>query len=268
MRGRAARAAALLGGDLRAARPLHGGDLSEVVRLELADGRSVVAKFGDTACAEARMLRAIASAGVPAPEVLAVSGELLVMSDLGADEGPAVAWSDLGHVLARLHGCAGAGYGWPRDHAFGSVAISNAPSPDWPAFWAERRLLPMCSQIAPDLARRVERLAALLTDLLPRAPTPALLHGDLWSGNIMARAGRVTGLIDPACYHGHGEVDLAMLCLFAQPSADFDRAYGALASGADERRPVYQLWPALVHLSLFGAAYRGLVERFLREAGE
>src|SRR5690606_6786281 len=102
---------------------------------------------------------------------------------------------------------------------------------------------------------------------LPRRPAPALLHGDLWSGNVLAEGGCVTGLIDPACYYGHCEVDLAMLRLFGRPRSVFFEAYGPLEPGHAERLAIYQLWPALVHLRLFGASYRPLVERLLDEAG-
>jgi aminoglycoside phosphotransferase (APT) family kinase protein len=78
---------------------------------------------------------------------------------------------------------------------------------------------------------RVEALAARIGDLLPPAPPAALLHGDLWGGNILVRGGQVAALIDPACYRGDAEVDLAMLCLFDQPPAAFWDAYGPLAEG-------------------------------------
>lgn len=257
-------AALLLGATAVRSERLHGGDLSEVVRIYLKDGRVAVAKSGPLAGAEATMLRAIAATGAPTPDVLAVSGDVLVMTDLGEDEGPNSAWGDLGHVLRRLHGDQGGSYGWPVDHAFGSVAIPNAACDDWPEFWARRRLLPACPHIPPDLARKVELLAARLPDLLPKAPPASLLHGDLWSGNVMARAGRITGLIDPAVYRGHAEVDLAMLQLFGHPGPAFWHAYGDSEPGAEERLPIYQLWPALVHLRLFGRGYQGLVERCLK----
>lgn len=262
----AARAAALLGAPLQCAERLHGGDLSTVVRLVTRDGRSAVAKPGGTARAEAEMLGAIAGRGVPAPRVLAVADDLLVMEDLGRDEGPGGAWGDLGRVLRRLHAEPGSDYGWRRDHAFGAVPIPNAPAGDWPTFWAERRLAPGLPHLPAPLARRVEALAGRLPDLLPRHPPAALLHGDLWVGNVMARGGAVTGLIDPACYHGHAEVDLAMLALFGRPGPVFDDGYGPPAPGYESRRPIYQLWPALVHLRLFGAGYLSLVERCLDAA--
>jgi fructosamine-3-kinase len=121
------------------------------------------------------------------------------------------------------------------------------------------------SGLPAELARRVERLAAELPERLPVRPAFSLLHGDLWSGNVLVDGPRVSALIDPACYYGHGEVDLAMLTLFGSPGAAFWEAYRP-APGWDARRPVYQLWPAIVHLLLFGEAYRPMVDRLLAEA--
>ena len=233
-------AAALIGKELSSTQNLHGGDLSVVQRLRFVDGTTAVLKIAATAGAEARMLHAIAASGAPSPGVLAVSGDLLLMQDLGRDQRPSVAWADLGRQLRRLHATQGTAYGWDCDHGFGPV--------------------PFLPHLPRDLARRIEALAARLHDLLPVRPPPALLHGDLWTGNIMARDGHVTGLIDPACYHGHAEVDLAMLCLFGTPDGSFWDAYRPDPDLAD-RRPIYQLFPALVHLRLFGPGYLGLVER-------
>ena len=136
------RAATLLSERVRTMTRLAGGDLSEVLAVTLETGREVVVKFGATARAEAAMLAALAAAGVPAPAVLAGDDRTLVLERLpaGGRLGPA-AWADLGAVVARLHRTTGPGYGWPVDHAFGPVAIPNGATPDWPSFWAERRLL-------------------------------------------------------------------------------------------------------------------------------
>ncbi|WP_232830908.1 fructosamine kinase family protein [Tropicimonas sp. IMCC34011] len=262
MRITAERAAELLGGTLAMSERLQGGDVAEVLRLELADGRTAVVKADRRAEAEARMLEAIKRAGAPAPDILARADGLLIMSDLGGSEGVAAASADLGDAILRLHAATGEVYGWETDHGFGPVAIPNGETEDWPTFWAERRLLPFCDTLPDDLAHAVEAAASRLGEILPKRPRPALLHGDLWSGNVMTRGGRVTGLIDPACYHGHAEVDLAMLCLFGNPGDAFWEVYGPDA-GHETRRPAYQLWPALVHLTLFGSGYRELVERCL-----
>ncbi|SMX43553.1 fructosamine kinase family protein [Actibacterium lipolyticum] len=253
----------LLGAPVSALSPLHGGDLSKIYRVTLASGQDVVAKSGPLVGVEAQMLAAIAATGCPAPRVLATTATLIIMEYL--PEGPPD-WAGLGRALKRLHSATGAGYSWSSDYAFGSVAIPNTAAPDWPTFWAERRLLAAPHALPHDIAQRVEHLSQRLPDLLPHHPPAALLHGDLWAGNIHFTP---TGpaLIDPASYHGHTEVDLAMLHLFATPGPGFYETYGPTTPEERERRPIYQLWPALVHLRLFGAAYRSMVENLLCDAG-
>jgi fructosamine-3-kinase len=170
-------------------------------------------------------------------------------------------------VLATLHRTNKQRYGWTEDYAFGPLPIANGWVDDWPRFWAERRLRAHLAHLPSSLARRVEALASDLPNRLPARPTSSLLHGDLWGGNVLVAGDKVSGLIDPACYYGHGEVDLAMLTLFDRPDGAFYDAYGPLAPGLEERLVIYRLWPALVHLRLFGSGYRPMVERFLSEAG-
>jgi fructosamine-3-kinase len=271
----AERAAGLLGARLARARPIAGGDLSEVVAIDLDDGREAVVKSGPAPAIEAGMLEAIATTGAPVPAVLACDDAVLVLERLPNQGRIDDAWRDLGAALAKLHAPRRDGgtppaapeYGWPVDYAFGKVAIENARTDTWPEFWAERRLANQLAYLPPAVAARLESLAADLANRLPAEPPAALLHGDLWGGNILADAGRISGLVDPACYCGHAEVDFAMLRLFGQPGREFLDAYGTLAPGCEQRLPIYQLWPALVHLRLFGSAYRSMVERMLSEAG-
>ena len=245
-----------------------GGDLSEVYAASLADGAEVIVKTGALTVEEAGMLRAIAASGCPAPRVIGAEPGVIVMSRLAAGGQPGrAAWAGFGAALRRLHDTTGTDHGWPQDHAFGRVAIPNAPASDWPAFWAERRLMAAPSALSADISTRVERLAARLPELLPGHPAPSLLHGDLWAGNVLWGPGGFSGVIDPACYYGHAEVDLAMLQLFGRIGNGFCDGYGVAEPGEAERRPVYQLWPALVHLRLFGAGYLGMVERLLEAAG-
>lgn len=263
--GPAERGAYLLGGTLARVRALSGGDLSEIFAIALTDGRQAVVKSGPAPQTEAAMLTAIAAAGVPAPKVLGVDADVLVLERL-ADDGPP-GQADLGRVVRRLHAARGPRYGWPLDYAFGAVAIENGFCDDWCDFWGRHRVLSSVPFVPSAVARRLEKLAARLSDLLPRTPPPVLLHGDLWGGNVLGAGGNVSGLIDPACYYGDGEVDIAMLNLFGRTGADFFAGYGAPAPGWQQRRPVYTLWPALVHLRLFGAGYRGLVEGLLDDIG-
>lgn len=263
----AAHAAGLLGGRLASASRVAGGDLSNVLYICLNDGREAVVKGGSVPGVEAAMLQAILDTGAPAPAVLAVDDAVLVLEWLPDDGGLDAAWGDLGCCLRLLHAAEGVAYGWPDDYAFASVAIENTYTDDWPMFWAVRRILTSVPYVPADLARRLDALAARLPDLLPARPKVSLLHGDLWTGNVLAHRGKVRGLIDPASYYGDGEVDLAMLHLFGSPGEAFYDAYGSLPPGWPVRRAVYTLWPALVHLRLFGSGYRGLVERLLTVCG-
>lgn len=243
-------------------RPLGGGDINEVVEVRLVDGDMLVAKAGDGMQREADMLRAMAATGAHVPVVIASTADILLMS-VAEGSGPTseTAWSDLSANLHKLHQPAEQAYGWPEDHSFGSVEIVNDRRSHWPTFWAEQRLLGHERNIPANLPQRVEAVAAHMDELLPAAPPPALLHGDLWMGNVLIDAGGRTTLIDPACYYGDREVDLAMLTLFGSPPPSFFEAFD-LDPGWQGRLAVYRLWPLLVHVRLFGAPY---VDRLARE---
>ncbi len=247
---------------------LAGGGLSEVLLLRRPDGRCTVAKGGASVATEAAMLRALAGAGVPVPAVEGEHEGVLLLEHV-ANDGvfSANAWASIGEALRALHGHGGERFGWPVDYALRSVTLGNRETSAWPTFWAEHRLLSTAALLDRPFRERVDTLAARINELLPHSPTPALLHGDLWSGNILVAEGRLAALIDPACYHGHAEVDLAMLTLFDEPPDSFWASYGALEPGWEDRRALYQLFPALVHLRLFGQTYAGLVDRLLSQLG-
>ncbi len=170
-------------------------------------------------------------------------------------------WRQVGESLTKLHSHTGNSYGWAEDYAFGTSPIINSWTKTWPDFWAEHRLRVFLPHVPSGIAHRLAILADDLLNRLPQSPKSSLLHGDLWTGNIMAGNGRVT-LIDPACYYGHGEVDIAMLHLFGQPAQTFYDSY-SLEPDWRERQAIYTLWPALVHFRLFGSGYLGMVERLL-----
>ncbi|TQS70371.1 fructosamine kinase family protein [Rhodobacteraceae bacterium] len=259
--------AALLGETLRDWQALSGGDISSVLRITTGSGRRSVVKNGPAPRTEAAMLQCLAQAGAPTPQVRAASAETLVLNELRHDGGlDQRGWAELGQVLRTMHAHHGTRYGWHEDYAFGPVPVHNAEMRNWPDFWAECRLLPELDRISAGLSRRIEALAKDLPNRLPAAPPAALLHGDLWTGNVMAYRGGLCALIDPACYYGDGEVDLAMLQLFGRIGESFHESYGTLAPHADERRAIYQLWPAIVHLRLFGAGYRNMVDGLLTQA--
>jgi fructosamine-3-kinase len=260
----ARRVAALTGVAEERLERLAGGDLSGALLVRRPDGRCSVAKRDTTSGAEAAMLRALAAAGIPAPLVEGEHDGVLLLGHVANDRvfSPA-AWADVGAALRRLHGQEGEQYGWPADYQIGTVALDNRERRDWPGFWAEQRLVATAAVLDRPWRERVAALVKRSAEILPPAPRPSLLHGDLWGGNILVADGRLAALIDPACYHGDAEVDLAMLTLFDSPGETFWEAYGPLEPGWEERRACYQLFPALLHMRLFGDTYAGMVDRLL-----
>ncbi len=156
---------------------------------------------------------------------------------------------------------------------FGSLRLPNDPASNWATFYAERRLRPLAriaherGVLSERAARAVEAVCERLPELAGPPEPPARLHGDLWSGNVLAdREGR-PWLIDPSAYGGHREVDLAMLRLFGAPSERIFAAYEELtplAAGREERVELWQLAPLLVHAALFGGSYGAAAERVAR----
>jgi len=183
----------------------------------------------------------------------------------------------LGRGLARLHAAGAPAFGAFRDGGealrIGPLVFDVTPDDDWPAFYAERLLRPLLAPavdrgaLSAGAARAVERVCERLPELAGPAEPPARLHGDLWSGNVLAGADGSAWLIDPAAYGGHREVDLAMLRLFAVPSPRILAAYeeaAPLAPGHADRLALWQLFPLLVHTVLFGGGYGGSVEEVAR----
>jgi fructosamine-3-kinase len=257
--------------EVAASRPLVGGSICDVWWARLADDRQVVVKRTPyPAEVEADGLAALAAAGAPVPDVLGVDGSVLVMSYV---TGPPD-WANLGARLADLHrrtadAHAHAGFGWHRDNMIGSLPQRNGPHPHWPTFYAERRIRPLLGgrALPETLRRRLDRaLDGPLLDLLDHDPAPSLVHGDLWSGNVVD--GR--WLIDPAVHRADRELELAFADLFGGLPAAFTDAYTRtwpLADGYTRRRPALQLYHLLVHVELFGGGYAGAVAARLDDLG-
>lgn len=165
-----------------------------------------------------------------------------------------------------MHAVEGDSYGWNENYALRHVIVQNSFCEDWPQFWADRRLLCHLPHVSPSLARRLETLGAKLPEILPASPSPALLHGDLWGGNVLVSENKVSGLIDPCAYFGHREVDIANLTIFDNPPEDFFDTF-ELDARWQERQPVYRLWIWLVHARLFGESYNSAVDDELSALG-
>ncbi|MBK7172068.1 MAG: fructosamine kinase family protein [Bacteroidales bacterium] len=180
-------------------------------------------------------------------------------------------WDTFGRALAKLHKQPGEMFGWEQDNYIGSLSQSNHEHPDWNEFFILERLEPLLKlaldqkKTSSALVRKFESFYSLLPELLP-LEKPALLHGDLWNGNFLVDETGNPCLIDPAVYFGHREVDLAMTRLFGGFSEEFYSAYHAefpLEKGWEKRIDIFNLYPLLVHVNLFGGGYISDVERIM-----
>lgn len=273
-----------IGVAVRDARRLGGGDVAESYRCDLADGRRVFAKthrdppagFFTTEATGLGWLRE--PEAVPVPEVLAVSDgddglpPMLVLEWIEEGSPHATTEADLGRALARLHRAGAPSFGREDRRTTGSRGLPNDPCDTWVEFFAERRLVPL-SRLARDQGALPHRTLADVRTVIDRLDQlgvppepPARLHGDLWAGNrLVDRDGR-SWLIDPAAHGGHREFDLAMMRLFGGFGAECFAAYHdehPLAAGWEQRTPLHQLAPLIVHAIKFGGGYAAATQRAL-----
>lgn len=282
-RGLSERVGRVVGRGVRNLAPMGGGCVGEVYLARLEGGERVVVKTAADASArlerEGYMLRYLRERSrLPVPGVLHAEDTLLVMEYVESSGGlSGEGQRGAAELLADLHGITAERYGLERDTLIGGLDQPNGWMESWVGFFRERRLGFMAAEaeragrLPGRLRGRVEALGERLGELIPERPAASLLHGDVWSGNVLARDGRVAALIDPAIYYGHDEVELAFITLFSTFSSAFFERYGELR-GIDEgffdrRCAVYNLFPLLVHVRLFGGHYVGSVEQTLRRLG-
>ncbi len=281
-------AARALGRPIARSDRVGGGDINDAWRLELEDGGRAFMKSragapADEFGAEAAGLRWLGEpGGLPVPEVLAV------LDEDGAARGLVLAWvepgalgggaeEELGRGLATIH-AAGVGAGGfdalppgsPRTELrFGGGEVESFGGETWAEVYAGRierlaRAAAGRGAISERCAALLERVRARLAELAGPDERPARIHGDLWSGNVLAGSDGRPWLIDPKAHGAHREMDLAMLDLFGSVPARTLAAYEEvwpLAAGRDERVPLWQLQPLLVHAILFGGSYGAAAER-------
>jgi fructosamine-3-kinase len=270
-----------LGARVLGARRLGGGDINEAFEVSLGDGTNIFVKthpnpprsmFG----AESRGLRWLEEAGaIRIPRVVAVSDErpaYLALELLNPAKRHPDFDETLGRGLAALHSFGARSFGLDHDNFIGRLAQSNAVADGWASFYWTSRLEPQL-RLATDrglidtgTGSRFDTLRRVLAERVGPEERPSRLHGDLWGGNLHVDETGQPCLIDPAAYGGHREVDLAMMRLFGgfreRVFAAYEEAW-PLAPGTGERVSLYQLYPLLVHVNLFGGSYVGSVKRAL-----
>lgn len=266
---------------------LRGGEICHALEIHLANSAHYFLKYTDTPLenqffSESYGLEVLRTAKIiTIPEVILCKDNFLLLELLPKEKPKANFWRDFGSKLAKLHSLppnlfdqqvASDAVGFPIDNYCGTSIQKNTVCNDGHAFFGNMRLLPQ-AQTAMEQGllthsdiRGIESICLRLTELIPEQAS-ALIHGDLWSGNICVDAEGHAALIDPACYWGWPEADIAMTRLFSHFDDNFYNSYcdcKALESGWENRIPIYNLYHLLNHLNMFGDRYKTQVQSIIR----
>ncbi len=261
---------------------MGGGSINNVFLLHTDNGDFCVkfnnsGKYPGMFDAEARGLSLLASAQViMVPEVIGGGSagiySYLLLEYIKPASPIAGFMSDFGRSIALLHRNGAEKYGLDHDNYMGSLLQYNTFHDDWAGFFSAERLQKQVKlaitkgSLSENHVKMFDSLYGRLARLLP-AEIPSLLHGDLWSGNFITSGTGKACIIDPAIYYGHREIDIAMTTLFGGFSGDFYSGYNEtwpLESGWKERLDLYNLYPLLIHLNLFGSGYLGPIINTLK----
>ncbi len=260
-----------------------GGSINRTFQLKLSDRRlffckvNSASKFPHLFEKEKNGLRFLeASLVVKTPKVVDCTTiddqQLLILEWISSGSKSQKFWDRFGAQLAALHSISNEQYGFHEDNYMGSIPQTNVPTSEWTEFFAEHRIKPLlkhCSEKALLTSKHLSFFDQFLPQLSKIFPTekPALLHGDLWSGNFMCNESEEPVLIDPAVYFGHRSVDLGMTTLFGGFHKSFYEAYHhhyPLPHNYEEQWEVCNLYPLLIHLLLFGKSYLSQIENILK----
>jgi fructosamine-3-kinase len=182
-------------------------------------------------------------------------------------------WQDFGIKLADLHRNTSEYFGLDHDNYIGSLVQKNTYHPDFFSFFISERIEPQLKEarnkgaFSQGETRYFDSLINTLHNIIP-VEKPALIHGDLWSGNYMVTANGSPCLIDPAVYYGHREADIAMTQLFGGFQPEFYHSYNQawpMEKDWQKRMDIFNLYPLLVHVNLFGGSYARQVLQIIRQ---
>lgn len=261
--------------------PVSGGCINNGIKLITSEGIYFLkwnSQAGDMFEKESRGLELLRAPGiVTIPNTIGFgtldSTDYLLMEFISGGPRSVDYWADFGEKLAALHQISQTNFGLDHDNYIGSLAQSNELNSSWVEFFINQRL-----RIQLDLANdrnlipmkiltAFDSLMSRLPQLLPEEQ-PSLLHGDLWSGNVMVGNDGEICLIDPAVYFGHREIELAFTTLFGGFDQAFYQAYNEqfpLTAGYEDRFDICNLYPLLVHLNLFGSSYLPGIQATLKK---
>jgi fructosamine-3-kinase len=250
--------------------PQSGGDINQASTLTTTSGNNFFLKWNSDPPnsmfeSEAKGLRLLSESNkrLIIPKVLLIGDDFLLLSLIQAGIKDQNSDLEFGVQLAKIHKCTTSKFGLDHDNFIGKLPQSNSFHEKWIDFFISERIEPQIkigidsSKFSTDVLAQLNQFYLNAENIFP-VENPALLHGDLWSGNYMYSTNGLVSIYDPAVYFGHREMDIAMTRLFGGFSTAFYEGYNSeypIAHGFEERIPLCNLYPLLVHANLFGGGY-------------
>ena len=270
----------VLGQEVEALDFLQQGQIGGIYKASV-EGQSYVVKTSTEVvklAIEAKMLNDLHDAKVRVPKVIMAKESFLVLEQIDTvKQAKYTQEMQAAKLLSTLHAVTNESrmYGYYYDTTIGPFPQKNEQTQyNWTLFLGQMRIIPMarrCYDEGKISKQMVERLEGLCRDLYKRIDMstiyPSLLHGDVWSGNVLfEREGAC--LIDPAIYYGDKEMELAFILLFDTFGDTFLNAYREVHPLSEDfyesKVPLYQIYPILVHVALYGGSYVGQLEQILK----
>ena len=261
---------------------LSGGDINEVYSIKTSKGEFAIKindknRFPDMLHKEALGLDLLDKAGVSIPRVIdefdQQDKQYIILEYIIQETKQNSFWLRFGEDLSRIHQKVNRDFGLDYDNYIGSLTQENKIKTSWDQFFIECRIGPLVKKaydkglLDTSHLQRFENFFRMFNDIIPKEE-PSLLHGDIWSGNLLCGEGQKPVFIDPAVYYGHREVDIAMTKIFGGFDPLFLIRYNEvypLVKGWEKRLKIHNLYPNLVHLNLFGSSYLNNIEQTLEK---
>jgi len=253
---------------------------NQTARIFNCDDRFIVKESENSSFlhSEAMMLEFLSKHSLPTPEVLSIQNKMLITRYIKNGGGYSkVCEKQIARVLAKLHQIKGDFFGFFEDTTIGPFVQPNMTTDNWIDFYKDHRIDHFAKKalyegiLSDELYNRLAKLGENLDQFIHHSPSPSLIHGDIWSGNVLTYQNRLQAFIDPAIYFADREVELAFIAMFGTFSQEFfkeyDRVYPIEKGFWHRRIKIYQIYPVLIHILIYGRSYVRQLERILDEFG-